>query len=152
MNKTILIIIAVVVLGGIGILVFGSNKSSQDTAGTSSSSQNTSIPTISEVLGDSRYVEYSKEEFDKASDKKRIYFFHAAWCPSCRVAENEILSNLEAIPEDIVIFKTDYDSERELKNKYGVIYQHTFVQVDENGEEITKWNGGGIAEIIQFTK
>ena len=30
------------------------------------------------------YVDYSKEAFDKASGEKRVLFFKASWCPTCR--------------------------------------------------------------------
>lgn len=53
----------------------------------------------------------------------------------------------DKIPENMVLMKTDYDTYTELKKKYGVTYQHTFVQVDENGNELTKWNGGGVNEL-----
>jgi hypothetical protein len=43
------------------------------------------------------------------------------------------------IPDDITIFKTDYDSYGDLKTKYEVLTQHTFVQIDESGEVLTKW-------------
>ena len=42
--------------------------------------------------------------------------------------------------------------ERELKKKYAVTYQHTFVQVDENEEEVTRWSGGEFEEILQRIK
>ena len=29
----------------------------------------------------------------------------------------------------------------DLKKKYGVVYQHTFVQVDKDGNLIKKWSG-----------
>ena len=55
----------------------------------------------------------------------------------------------ETIPEDVVIFRVDYDTEEELKEKYGVTYQHTFVVVDTEGEAVTKWNGGDLEMILE---
>lgn len=98
-----------------------------------------------------RYVEYSKEAFDNAVNKKRVYFFHAKWCPTCKVANEEFIQNIDKIPNDIILFKTDYDTEKKLKTQYGITYQHTFVLVDNEGNEIKKWNGGGIAELISNT-
>ena len=40
----------------------------------------------------------------------------------------------------------------ELKKKYEVTYQHTFVQVDAQGNMIKKWSGGALADIIDETK
>lgn len=95
------------------------------------------------------YQEYSLTAFESSKDKERIYFFHASWCSTCREADNAITSAVDQIPENVVIFKTDYDKELDLKKKYGITYQHTFVLVDENGEKIKTWNGGGIEEILK---
>ena len=64
----------------------------------------------------------------------------------------EFNANLDRIPEDVIVLKTDYDSQKELKKKYGITYQHTFVLVDDEGNEIKTWNGGGIEELISNTK
>jgi thioredoxin 1 len=70
-----------------------------------------------------------------------VLFFHASWCPSCRGLNTSIESNLKSIPEGVTILKTDYDTETELKKRYGVTYQHTLVQVDKDGNMIKKWSG-----------
>jgi hypothetical protein len=44
--------------------------------------------------------------------------------------------------------KVDYESSTELKKKYGVTYQHTLVQVDAQGNMITKWSGGNTLESL----
>ncbi len=98
---------------------------------------------------DTRYLAYSSDAFQAARNKTRVLFFHASWCPSCRAAEADITSKLDRIPENVVIFKTDYDTETELKNKYDITYQHTFVVVNEAGNEIDKWNGGSLDDIIE---
>ena len=92
------------------------------------------------------------KNYEDNSDKKRVLFFHANWCPTCKAADADFNSNLSEIPGGVVVIKTDYDNEDELKEKYGITYQHTFVQVDENGDEVTKWNGGGTAELIANVK
>ena len=96
---------------------------------------------------DGLYRSYSEDEFLKAADTGRVIFFHASWCPSCRTAEEDIKANIGVIPDDIVVFKADYDLEKALKQDYGITYQHTFVYVDSSGKAITKWSGGGAAEI-----
>ena len=100
----------------------------------------------------SRYLDYSPEAFAPAAGKKRVYFFHAAWCSSCRAADAEFRSNLDKIPQDVVLFETDYDTQTALKKQYDITYQHTFVYVDAAGKEIKKWNGGGVAELVEKTK
>lgn len=105
-----------------------------------------------EVKAEAQYVAYSKEAFDAAADKKRVLFFHAAWCPTCKAADAKFLSSAAVLPSNTVVFKVNYDTEIELKKKYGVTYQHTFVYVDVQGNEIVKWNGGDTAGIISHLK
>jgi len=76
-----------------------------------------------------------------ATNGKAILFFHAGWCPTCRALNSNIESNLSQIPDGVTIFKTNYDSQTALKQKYGVTYQHTLVQVDAEGNQIAKWSG-----------
>jgi len=94
------------------------------------------------------YEEYSPEKVASAGENKTILFFHAPWCPTCKSADKDISQNLNLIPDDVVILKTDYDNSSELKKKYGVTYQHTFVQVDAEGNQIKKWSGGGLSSIL----
>ncbi len=97
------------------------------------------------------YIDYSKEDYELNRDNKRVLFFHASWCPYCQAADREFNANPGEIPEDVVLFKVDYDTEKELIEKYGITYQHTFVLVDEDGNEITKWNGGDIDNLKKNT-
>ena len=109
----------------------------------------TASPTESPTL--SRYVPYSSSEFEKAKDQKRVYFFHASWCPTCKAANIEFTENARDIPTDVVVFKTNYDTEKALKAQYAITYQHTFVLVDGDGKEVKKWNGGSISELLENT-
>lgn len=96
-----------------------------------------------QVMEESSYVDYSPTAYAQAIGKKRVLFFHASWCPTCKEANTDFTSNSSNIPDGVVVFKTDYDTQQDLKEKYGITYQHTFVQVDDQGAEVTKWNGGG---------
>ena len=93
----------------------------------------------------SRYVDYSSDNLAKATanEGRAVIFFHASWCPLCSEAEVDLKSNWDKVPQDVTILKTDYDSSKELKTKYGIVSQDTWVQVDVQGTEITKWNSGG---------
>jgi thioredoxin 1 len=93
---------------------------------------------ISEVATPGSYIAYKETSL---TDKKNVIFFAASWCPTCRGLDEAILSELNLIPSDLTILKADYDSETELKRKYGVTYQHTLVQVDGEGNLLKKWNG-----------
>lgn len=88
------------------------------------------------------YEAYRAEKVAMASDDhKVILFFRAAWCPTCRALDADIRSHTTTIPEDVTILDVDYDNANTLKQKYGVTYQHTLVQVDANGDLIRKWSG-----------
>lgn len=88
------------------------------------------------------YESYSPEKVMLASDTHDVVlFFRASWCPTCRAVDADIKSNLSKIPESLAILDVDYDNSTALKQKYGVTYQHTFVQVDKNGNMIKKWSG-----------
>jgi thioredoxin-like negative regulator of GroEL len=70
-----------------------------------------------------------------------VLFFRAGWCPTCRDVDADIKANLSKIPGSLAILDVNYDDSTALKQKYGVTYQHTFVQVDKDGNVIKKWSG-----------
>lgn len=87
------------------------------------------------------YTAYDSARLASAKNGKVVIFFAASWCPECRKLDKSITQNLGAIPKGTTILKADYDKETSLKQKYGVTYQHTLVQVDENGTMLKKWSG-----------
>lgn len=96
------------------------------------------------------YVTLAEYEGDKSAytDTNVVLFFHAGWCPNCRATEENLNADLAGIPSDLTIVKVDFDNSDQLRQKYGVTTQHTFVQIDANGEQITKWSGAETAEDI----
>lgn len=87
------------------------------------------------------YGVYSPEKIALAQTENVVLFFKANWCPSCRAVDADIKANLSKIPSKLNILEVDYDTATALKQKYGVTYQHTFVQVDANGNMLKKWSG-----------
>lgn len=88
------------------------------------------------------YEAYTPEKVAIAStDHDVVLFFRAGWCPTCRAVDADIKANLGKIPSSLTILDVNYDNSAALKKKYGVTYQHTFVQVDKDGNLIKKWNG-----------
>jgi thiol-disulfide isomerase/thioredoxin len=88
------------------------------------------------------YEAYSPEKVMLASATHDVVlFFRASWCPTCRTVDTNIKANLSKIPESLSILDVNYDDSSTLKQKYGVTYQHTFVQVDKDGVLIKKWSG-----------
>lgn len=95
------------------------------------------------------YAPYSEDMLAKTDNT--VLFFHASWCPGCR-ATDEALSG-ETIPDDLTVLKLDFDNSGELRKKYGVTGQHTFVQVDADGNEVAKWRGSkNSADIVAQLK
>lgn len=87
-----------------------------------------------------QYQAYAEAELGNQY-QRHIIFFHASWCPECRAFEQALLN--ETLPSDVQILKADFDSETELKQKYSVVIQSTFVEVDRQGELVAKWVGYG---------
>lgn len=95
-------------------------------------------------------LDYSEEAFQAAAESGRtILFFHAKWCPTCIALDQELERDITKLPKDLTILRLDFDSELEMRQKYGVTVQHTLVEVDSSGDQINKWIGGGIALINQ---
>ena len=111
-----------------------------------------------DTMSDSRYVEYSKASLDKAGNNRRVLYFYASWCPTCKPADADLEANKDRIPNDVTVIRVNYNDpetdqeEKELAKKYGITYQHTFVQIDSQGNEVTKWNGGKTEDLIAKIK
>ena len=90
------------------------------------------------------YKDYSTETLSvaQAAGHKVVLFFYAPWCPFCRAADADFQAHGDKIPVGVTVLRTSYDNETALKQKYGVTYQHTFVQIDNNGDLVTKWISG----------
>lgn len=95
------------------------------------------------------FVAYDASLLQRAETGNVVLFFHAGWCPTCRALELDINESLDDIESDLTILKTDYDSQTELKKKYGITVQHTLVQVDANGNLLKKWVGSPTLEKLQ---
>lgn len=158
MNKPIIIpvllvtsVVAVILTVGFYLTKPNVNVNNQ-TGGSLSSPPKQPGQIASPQPDQSSYIAYTPETYSANQSKKRVLFFYASWCPTCQAADKDINSKIDQIPTDVVILKTNYDTESELKKKYNITYQHTFVYVDENGNEIDKWNGGELKEIINKTE
>jgi thioredoxin 1 len=92
-------------------------------------------------------ADYERDASSFAGDDV-VLFFAASWCSSCRRTQANIEADLSAIPPGLVIVVVDYDTERDLRRRYGVTVQHTFVQIDAEGEPIKRWTGTLTAQAI----
>lgn len=95
------------------------------------------------------YIDYAEFESEPqayaAGDV--VLFFNATWCPTCQ----EAVKNLESarFPDGLTVVSVDYDSNLDLRKKYGVTTQHTFVQVTPDGEQVKKFTGSTTIPQIQ---
>ncbi len=87
------------------------------------------------------YEAYAPEKLAMAASGDVVLFFRASWCPTCRALDTDIRANLSDIPAGLTILDVNYDDATALKQRYGVTYQHTFVQVASDGTQIAKWTG-----------
>ena len=94
----------------------------------------------------SPYLEYNKEDFDKAIAENKIIvlYFYANWCPTCKAEESETYAAFDELDNSNVVgFRVNYkdsetdSDEAELAKKYGITYQHTKI-ILKDGERVLK--------------
>jgi len=177
----IIVIIAVVAVFGIGeIALFQQSSQSDSTMNKDevmTPKEDTAVKTTDammkkdepsmeksddKMMGDtmtsSRYVEFTKASLDTASSNRRVLFFYASWCSTCRPTDANFKASQSKIPEEVTVIRVNFNDpetdqdEKDLAKKYGITYQHTFVQVDGAGKEVAKWNGGQLDELLTNIK
>lgn len=82
-----------------------------------------------------------------ADGETKVLFFHAAWCPTCKKADANLNAWYAANAYGRSVYKVDYDTSNDLKAKYGVTYQHTFVLVDGQGNALQVIQGPTDAQL-----
>lgn len=161
MNKKVYIIFLILVIIGVFFLIKTRNTPTltlEKTTKTAAMPENTPEKpqpnTVRAQPNSGHYIDYSPTALSQAfADNNRVVlFFYAPWCPYCRAADKAFSENTNKIPAGVTLLKTDYDNNTELKQKYGVTYQHTFVQIDNSGNLITKWVSGDIDLLIKNLK
>lgn len=83
------------------------------------------------------YQDYTAENYQALLGKEpMVLYFYAAWCPACREQDKNIIADLANFPKKTKILKANYDTERELKVKYGIQVQTSFVVLDSSGKVV----------------
>lgn len=150
MNKTLIVIIVVLIVGA-GIFFITRSSSTPQIPSPQSGTPTDSSPSAQqagEVLAgkNSLLYDFSKAKYDQAieSDKLVVLYFYANWCPICKEEVPKLYDAFNELTTDRVIgFRVNYnDSETDkdeeaLAKEYGVAYQHTKVFV-KNGQRILK--------------
>lgn len=97
------------------------------------------------------YLEYSDGTLANAQKRGKSVLFFAAttWCQTCAELEKEIIRRQSEIFEGVTILKVDYDNDKAMNQEYGVTSQHTLVVLDNNGQEVKRWLGGGFDTLLQ---
>lgn len=154
--NNIIVIASVVLLVLVGGGLFVANQQPKNTQEEKMAQEKAAVMMAKNAS--SRYIPYSKAAYDTAVGERRVLYFYATWCPSCKQANENFTANPNKIPEDVVVIRINYNDpdtnqeEKDLAKKYGITYQHTFVQVDAQGKELAKWNGGDTDELITNIK
>ena len=140
-KKVIIIVLAVFLLVGIGVAyLLTANKPVDETNSSNlvkQASSETQTQPAESPQSQGKYITYSAEALSTATGK-RILYFHAPWCPQCQELDASIKKG--PIPDGVTIIRTDFDSNQELRKKYGVTQQTTLVLIDENGNLVKKYN------------
>lgn len=103
------------------------------------------------VSGDQVYQDYTAAR--KAAlhgSKPYVLFFHANWCPICRVMESSITAELDTFPVGTNILKANYDTEKALKDEFGIRVQSTIVVLDAGGEVVWKGQDPAMDDLKQY--
>ena len=121
MNKAIIILIIVLIVGGVGGFLFlNSSKTSiapQDTQPTSPETERKVEGYQGNVLAGnaSPFLEFNKADYEKAKTEGKIIVlnFYANWCPICRVEAPELHAGFDELNNpNVVGFRINFnDSE-----------------------------------------
>jgi thiol-disulfide isomerase/thioredoxin len=131
---------ALVVLG-----VYAYTAQTNQSAETTETSPASDRPAMEDANPETTMQRGAYQDFQSSvltDGKTKVLFFAAAWCPECRAHDQKLQA---WYPSDdlLPVYKVDYDNSSELKSRYGVVQQHTFVKVDGQGNKIDEVTGPG---------
>lgn len=162
-NKKMLLIVGFVVallgVGGAGYVYITNKSDSSDghmMKAEDSMKKDDAMKGEDSAMMDDKMAKYGSEitladyqkDPAKYADSTKVYFFHASWCPICQGIQKEINADMSKIPAGVVLIKVDFDTQTKLRQKYGVTYQYTFVQFDNDGNQIKKWSASSLNDVI----
>lgn len=79
-----------------------------------------------------------------------VLFFKASWCPKC-IAHDRLLKQWYADQEfPVSVYAVDFDNSLDLRSRYGVVQQHTFVKIDGEGNALQTINFPNDAGLQDF--
>lgn len=100
----------------------------------------------------SNYFTYSDEKLQELlnNGKQVVLYFHAPWCTSCSSFDDELKKIENALPEKTAVLQINYDTNRQLRQQYQVVYQHTLVLLDNQGNIKESWIGGDLKALQSY--
>ena len=163
MNKKILIALTVVVsllLVSSGLFAYYNSQNNKEATNTAieldnvSSDDKQKLDISEQTTNIASYITYDDyiNNPEAYKDRKKVFFFHASWCSVCQAIDKEINADISKIPEGVIIIKTDFDDSKDLRKKYGVTTQYTFVQVDKDDNELAQWTASSFDSAINGIK
>lgn len=151
-------LVFVVGIGGVSILSWiilqNCHRLPLPRCNAASSAQADTTATTSDSQLATNYFVYSPKAVQDAHDTgaKVVLYFWAPWCASCASLDVELIDGTATLPENVVLLRIPFDTSQELRRKYAVTIQHTFIQVAPDGSVITKWIGGETEAFSTFLK
>lgn len=158
-KKIIIPLIVIVILSGVGGVLTAKEMSERrlgsiNNAGTAELQTSEQEPSPQQPANNSdaanakgRYAQYEPQKVSETGFNTTILFFYASWCPECRSFKQAIESS--PIPDGTQVLEVNYDSSSDLKKQHGVTLQSTFVKVNQNGDQQSKWVGYGKEKSLQ---
>lgn len=97
-----------------------------------------------------RFVDLADYRKDRAAFHAGdvVLFFNATWCPTCQEATRNLTADPTGLGKGVTVVSVDYDANTDLRQEYGVTYQHTFVLIDEDGTKRKAWSGSSTPQQI----
>ena len=133
------------------VIVLGGCSQANSSSDAMSSAKSSSSATSHSDSASQSYITYDQYQAskDKYADSKVVLFFNAKWCPACRAINEALTSDPGKIPAKTTVVSVDYDQHTDLRQRYGVTTQHTFVQIDTNGGKTRQWVSTSVDALLK---
>ena len=92
------------------------------------------------------YGDYEPSLLANAENGIVILFFKTDECSTCKAFEEDLQENIAQLPTNMTLLKINLDVSDVLKTEYGVVQEHTYIQVDAQGNELKRWVGSSTLE------
>lgn len=81
-----------------------------------------------------QYMKYDTSKVQASLDAwdDVMIFVWATRCPPCMALHDDIMANIDQIPDNLSIYAVDYDAQKEIVKQYKVTAKHTSVYLDKN--------------------